>query len=49
MGNADPGLHATGRFHSTATNDDDGVADAIERYVLRNDECGVMNDEYDAA
>lgn len=34
MGNADPGLHATGRFHATATNDDDGVAEAIERYVL---------------
>ncbi|MFL6333845.1 MAG: Cof-type HAD-IIB family hydrolase [Pyrinomonadaceae bacterium] len=35
MGNADPGLHATGRFHSTAANDDDGVADAIERFVLQ--------------
>ena len=45
MGNADPGLHATGRFHATATNDDDGVADAIERYVLQNDECGMMSDE----
>ena len=45
MGNADPGLHATGRFYATATNDDDGVADAIERYVLQNDECGMMSDE----
>jgi hypothetical protein len=34
MGNADPGLHATGRFHPTAANDDDGVAEAIERFVL---------------
>jgi hypothetical protein len=49
MGNADPALHASGRFHSTAANDDAGVAEAIERFVLRNDECGVMNDEYDAA
>jgi hydroxymethylpyrimidine pyrophosphatase-like HAD family hydrolase len=44
MGNADPGLHATGRFHATATNDDDGVAEAIERYVL-NAERGTLNDE----
>jgi Cof subfamily protein (haloacid dehalogenase superfamily) len=34
MGNAAPGLHASGRFHATAANDDDGVADAIERFVL---------------
>lgn len=34
MGNADPTLHATGRFHSTAANDDGGVADAIEKFVL---------------
>ncbi|HEX8147322.1 MAG TPA: Cof-type HAD-IIB family hydrolase [Pyrinomonadaceae bacterium] len=34
MGNADPGLHAAGRFHATAANDDDGVADAIEKFVL---------------
>ncbi len=44
MGNADPGLHATGRFHSTAANDDDGVADAIEKFVL-NAERGTLNDE----
>ncbi|MBV9928801.1 MAG: HAD family phosphatase [Acidobacteria bacterium] len=49
MGNADSSLHAAGRFHATSTNDEGGVADAIERYVLRDDECGVMNDEYDAA
>jgi HAD superfamily hydrolase (TIGR01484 family) len=34
MGNADPALHAAGRFHATATNDDGGVADAIEKFVL---------------
>src|SRR5688572_24673314 len=34
MGNADPELHARGRFQTTAANDDDGVAVAIERYVL---------------
>lgn len=34
MGNAAPGLHATGRFHATATNDDDGVAEAIGKFVL---------------
>ncbi|HEX8118823.1 MAG TPA: HAD family hydrolase [Pyrinomonadaceae bacterium] len=34
MGNADPGLRAAGRFHSTAANDDAGVAEAIERFVL---------------
>ena len=34
MGNADPALAGRGRFHATATNDDDGVADAIERFVL---------------
>lgn len=34
MGNADPALHATGRFHTTAANDDDGVAVAVEKYVL---------------
>src|SRR5918998_2095973 len=35
MGNADPALHATGRYHATAANDDGGVADAIERFVLQ--------------
>lgn len=34
MGNADPALHERGRFHSTAANDDDGVALAIEKFVL---------------
>jgi hydroxymethylpyrimidine pyrophosphatase-like HAD family hydrolase len=35
MGNADPSLGARGRFHTTATNDEDGVAVAIERFVLQ--------------
>ncbi|HEX8353817.1 MAG TPA: HAD-IIB family hydrolase, partial [Pyrinomonadaceae bacterium] len=35
MGNADPSLGERGRFHATATNDDDGVAAAIERFVLK--------------
>jgi Cof subfamily protein (haloacid dehalogenase superfamily) len=35
MGNADPTLRERGRFHNTATNDEDGVAVAIERFVLR--------------
>ncbi len=37
MGNAEPPLRARGDFYPTATNDEDGVAEAIERYVL-NDE-----------
>ena len=35
MGNAEPPLRARGDFHTTATNDEDGVAEAIERYVLK--------------
>jgi len=34
MGNADPALRGRGDFHLTASNDDDGVAAAIERFVL---------------
>ena len=34
MGNAAAGLHARGDFHLTASNDEDGVALAIERFVL---------------
>ncbi len=34
MGNADPALGEGRRFHATATNDEDGVAAAIERFVL---------------
>lgn len=34
MGNADPELRARGNFHLTASNDEDGVALAIERFVL---------------
>jgi hydroxymethylpyrimidine pyrophosphatase-like HAD family hydrolase len=36
MGNADPALRERGRFHLTASNDEDGVALAIERFVLGN-------------
>jgi HAD superfamily hydrolase (TIGR01484 family) len=48
MGNADPSLHERGRFHVTATNDEAGVAAAIERFVL-NAERGAPNDELKAA
>jgi 5-amino-6-(5-phospho-D-ribitylamino)uracil phosphatase len=34
MGNADPALLGRGPFHLTASNDEDGVALAIERFVL---------------
>ena len=43
MGNAEARLHSFENFHVTATNDEDGVAAAIERFILRNDEC--RNDE----
>jgi 5-amino-6-(5-phospho-D-ribitylamino)uracil phosphatase len=33
MGNADPALHALG-FEVLPTNDEDGVAVAIDKYVL---------------
>ncbi|HZI19872.1 MAG TPA: Cof-type HAD-IIB family hydrolase [Pyrinomonadaceae bacterium] len=33
MGNADPGLNDGRRLHTTASNDEDGVAEAIERFV----------------
>lgn len=35
MGNAEPQLRERHRFHLTATNDEDGVAVAIERFVLQ--------------
>jgi Cof subfamily protein (haloacid dehalogenase superfamily) len=35
MANAEPGLDGLGRFHRTASNDEDGVAEAIERFVLK--------------
>jgi 5-amino-6-(5-phospho-D-ribitylamino)uracil phosphatase len=43
MGNADPSLRERGRFHATASNDEDGVAEAIERFVLRTEESGVWS------
>jgi Cof subfamily protein (haloacid dehalogenase superfamily) len=48
MGNADASLREGGRFHTTAANDEDGVAEAIERFVL-NAERGTLNDELKAA
>jgi Cof subfamily protein (haloacid dehalogenase superfamily) len=35
MGNADPALSERGDFYNTGTNDEDGVAAAIERFVLK--------------
>ena len=35
MGNAQAALHAVERFHTTATNDEDGVALAIEEFILK--------------
>jgi hydroxymethylpyrimidine pyrophosphatase-like HAD family hydrolase len=35
MANADPALRQRVGFHTTASNDEDGVADAIERFVLK--------------
>ena len=43
MGNAEPLLRERGRFHLTATNDEDGVAVAIEKFVLHA-ERGMMNE-----
>jgi hydroxymethylpyrimidine pyrophosphatase-like HAD family hydrolase len=34
MGNADPKLHERGDFYTTLTNDEDGVAAAIDRFIL---------------
>ncbi len=34
MGNADPKLHVQGEFYTTLTNDEGGVAAAIERFIL---------------
>ncbi|MDT5295081.1 MAG: hypothetical protein QOJ76_1961 [Acidobacteriota bacterium] len=39
MGNAESALRERGRFHTTATNDEDGVAVAIERFVLNSEPC----------
>lgn len=36
MGNADPKLLERDNFHSTASNDENGVALAIERFILRS-------------
>ena len=34
MGNAEPSLHDIDGLHHTGTNDQDGVAIAIERFIL---------------
>ncbi|HKP68237.1 MAG TPA: HAD hydrolase family protein, partial [Pyrinomonadaceae bacterium] len=34
MGNADPSLRERGEFYTTVTNDEGGVAAAIERFIL---------------
>ena len=34
MGNAEPSLHKLDGLHATTTNDADGVANAIERFIL---------------
>src|SRR3712207_8168742 len=47
MANADASLRGRAGFHTTAANDEDGVARAIERFVL-NAERGTMNDELKA-
>lgn len=38
MGNADPLLRERDGFHLTATNDEDGVAAAIEKFILKSSE-----------
>lgn len=45
MGNAEASLRAVGKFHLTATNDESGVAAAIERFVLNHQESGVRTQE----
>ena len=37
MGNADPSLRERAEFYTTVTNDEDGVARAIERFILREE------------
>ena len=34
MGNADPSLLERGEFYTTVTNDENGVAAAIEQFIL---------------
>jgi len=38
MGNADDKLHAMGEFYTTLTNDESGVAAAIERFIFNQGE-----------
>jgi Cof subfamily protein (haloacid dehalogenase superfamily) len=41
MANAQPGLHDIQDLHVTATNDEDGVALAIEKFVLKDSDSGM--------
>jgi Cof subfamily protein (haloacid dehalogenase superfamily) len=43
MGNAEMNLREHGRFQLTASNDEDGVAVAIERFVLKEQKSGVRS------
>ena len=45
MANADASLREDGRFQTTAANDEDGVAAAIERFVLQGQESRVGSQE----
>jgi Cof subfamily protein (haloacid dehalogenase superfamily) len=49
MGNAAPLLRERGHFHTTASNDEDGVAAAIERFVLQAPETGAEHPESEHA
>ena len=37
MGNADPNLRERGEFYTTVTNDESGVAEAIRRFILKQE------------
>ena len=37
MGNADPSLLERGEFYTTLSNDESGVAAAIERFILKQE------------
>jgi hydroxymethylpyrimidine pyrophosphatase-like HAD family hydrolase len=45
MGNAEQSLRDRKRFHTTATNDEDGVAIAIERFVLDDEKPSVVSSQ----
>ncbi len=45
MDNAEPELRDCGKYHLTATNDDDGVARAVERFILNPASTVLVNSE----